>query len=65
MSTNKVPKMFDVVRLKDGREGTIIDISERNGNKAFVIEFDPLDPNIEVEWIEPNEVKEVVWEFKE
>lgn len=59
MSVNA--KLFDVVKLITGQKGTIVDVS-RNGDKvAFAIEIDPLDPDVELVYVTPDQVQEVIW----
>jgi hypothetical protein len=54
----KNEKMYDVIRLKDGREGAIVDIS-RNGDKmAYAIDFGGVT---DVEYVTPDQVEKVIW----
>jgi len=60
MSTSK-EKLFDVVRLKDGREGAIVHIS-KNGNKiAYGMDIEGGDPDIE--FVTPDQVEKVIWSY--
>jgi len=57
----KKAKIFDIVRLVTGQEGTIVDISRNQDKIAFVIETDPLDADADLLYVAPDEIKEVLW----
>lgn len=51
---------FDVVRLKDGREGTIVEIYDKPGLPlAYEVEF--LEPEVTLETVTPDQIAEVIW----
>lgn len=53
-------KELDVLKTKDGREGTVVHVFNIKGlPRAYEIEFD----NGELETIEENRVSEVIWRF--
>lgn len=52
---------FDVVRLKDGREGTIVEVYRLPGLPlAYEVELD----NGELETVGPEQVEKVIWKAK-
>lgn len=55
-------KEFDVVKLKDGREGTVVHIYDQPGLPlAYEIEF---GAEMELETVAAEEIEKVVWPAK-
>lgn len=51
---------FDVVRLKDGREGTIVEIYDKPGLPlAYEVEF--LEPDVTLETVMPDQIEKILW----
>jgi hypothetical protein len=54
------PKLFDTVKLNDGRSGAVVEVYEES--KAFEVEFlDDEGYTISVETIECSDIESVVW----
>ncbi len=52
---------FDVVKLKDGREGTVVEVHRVPGLPlAYEIEFD----DGEFETVKPEEIERITWKAK-
>jgi len=53
---------FDVVRLKDGREGTVLD-TYTDPQLAYEVELDDVEGDLIT--VEPEDIAEVIWHRKD
>ncbi len=51
---------FDVVRLKDGREGTIVEVYDRPG-LPLAYEVEISDTEMELVTVMPDQIEKVTW----
>lgn len=55
------PDEFDVIRLADGREGTVVEVYRvPDLPLAYEVEFD----EGETETVKPENIKEIIWKAK-
>jgi len=60
MSASKQVEELDIVRLKDGREGTVLEVFDKPGLPlAYELEFD--GPGWQLETVKADQVDKVIW----